>query len=50
MAELTLHHLHHEASDVDAAAQFYVDNFGGVVTERVEKQGVQCAHLAKLLT
>ena len=46
MPELTLHHLHHEAADVDAAAQFYVDNFGGVVAERVEKQGVQWARVA----
>jgi catechol 2,3-dioxygenase-like lactoylglutathione lyase family enzyme len=46
MAELTLHHLHHEASDVDAAAQFYVDNFDAKIMERTEKLGVQWARVA----
>ena len=45
MPELTLHHIHHEADDVDAAVAFYRDNFGGEVTERTERAGVQWARV-----
>ena len=45
MAELTLHHLHHEAGDVDEAVKFYVDNFAGELTERFEQDGVQWARV-----
>ncbi len=46
MAELTLHHIHHETTDVDATASFYVDNFGGEIVERMERDGVQWARVA----
>jgi len=46
MAELNLHHIHHEALDVDVAAKFYVDNFAAAVTERFERDGVQWARVA----
>ena len=46
MPELSFHHLHHEASDVDAAAAFYVDCLGGELTERVERDGVQWARVS----
>lgn len=45
MPEFRLHHIHHEAADVDAATRFYVENFAGVVTERTEKQGYQSARV-----
>ena len=45
MANYTLHHIHHEAADVDAAAEFYVQNFAGEITERTERQGVQWARV-----
>jgi catechol 2,3-dioxygenase-like lactoylglutathione lyase family enzyme len=45
VAELTLHHLHHEAEDVDEAVKFYVDNFAGELIERFEQNGVQWARV-----
>ncbi|MCB1739681.1 MAG: VOC family protein [Gammaproteobacteria bacterium] len=45
MPDYTLHHLHHEASDVDAAVRFYQDNFHAELTERTERDGVQWARL-----
>jgi catechol 2,3-dioxygenase-like lactoylglutathione lyase family enzyme len=45
MAQLTLHHIHHEAADVDLAAQFYVDNFDAEISQRFERDGVQWARV-----
>jgi catechol 2,3-dioxygenase-like lactoylglutathione lyase family enzyme len=46
MPQVTLHHVHHEAADVDIAAAFYVDNFEAHITERVEREGVQWARVS----
>lgn len=46
MPNLSFHHLHHEAADVDAAAAFYVECLGGELTERVERDGVQWARVS----
>lgn len=45
MAELTLHHIHHETADVDATVAFYVDNFAGEIAERTVRNGVQWARV-----
>ena len=39
MPEYSVHHIHHEAKDVDVAARFYVDNFDGQITERAAREG-----------
>lgn len=39
MPDYQLHHIHHEAADVDVAARFYVDNFDAEVTERSVSEG-----------
>ncbi len=46
MPDLSFHHLHHEAADVDAAAAFYVDCLSGELTERFERDGVQWARVS----
>ncbi|MCH9674664.1 MAG: VOC family protein [Gammaproteobacteria bacterium] len=45
MANYTFHHVHHEASDVDKAVEFYQRNFDGVLQERNGKGGVQRAKM-----
>ena len=45
MPEYRLHHLHHESADVDAAAQWYQQNFDAELVERFERDGVQWARL-----
>lgn len=45
MPDYSLHHIHHEAVDVDAAAQFYEKNFGGVVESRTVRNGEQWANV-----
>ena len=45
MAEFQLHHIHHEAADVDAAVAFYQDNFGAVLEERTVRNGEQWARV-----
>lgn len=45
MAEYHLHHIHHEAADVDAAAQFYEKNFQAVLEERTIRDGQQWARV-----
>lgn len=46
MPQVTLHHVHHEAADVDVAAAFYVDNFDAKLDERIERDGVQWARVS----
>ena len=46
MAQYRLHHIHHEAADVDAAVQFYTTNFQATLEERTERNGVQWARVA----
>ena len=46
MAQYQLHHIHHEAADVDAAVQFYTKNFAATLAERTERHGVQWARVA----
>jgi lactoylglutathione lyase len=45
MAEYHLHHIHHEAADVDTAAQFYEKNFQAVLEERTMRNGQQWARV-----
>lgn len=46
MPEYRLHHIHHEAADVDAAVQFYTKNFQAKIEDRFERNGVQWARVA----
>jgi lactoylglutathione lyase len=50
MAEYHLHHIHHEAADVDAAAQFYEKNFQAVLEERTVRNGQQWARVNLAVT
>ena len=43
MATFSLHHLHHETTNVDATVTFYQKNFGAELSERTERGGVQWA-------
>ena len=45
MAEFQLHHIHHEAADVDAAVTFYEKNFQAVLEERTVRNGEQWARI-----
>jgi catechol 2,3-dioxygenase-like lactoylglutathione lyase family enzyme len=45
MAQYRLHHIHHEAADVDATVQFYTKNFAAQLDERTERNGVQWARM-----
>ena len=45
MAEFQLHHIHHEAADVDAAVAFYERNFDAVLEERTVRNGEQWARV-----
>jgi catechol 2,3-dioxygenase-like lactoylglutathione lyase family enzyme len=45
MPEYSLHHIHHEAADVDAAVQFYEKNFGAALEERTVRSGAQWARV-----
>jgi catechol 2,3-dioxygenase-like lactoylglutathione lyase family enzyme len=45
VANYRLHHIHHEAANVDAAVQFYAKNFQAVLEERAERNGVQWARM-----
>ncbi len=45
MAEFHLHHIHHEAADVDAAVTFYEKNFQAVLEERTVRNGEQWARI-----
>ena len=45
MPDYQLHHIHHEAADVDAAVAWYEKNFAAVVEERFERDGVQWARV-----
>ena len=45
MAEFQLHHIHHEAADVDAAVTFYEKNFQAELEERTVRNGEQWARV-----
>jgi len=45
VAEFHLHHIHHEAADVDAAVTFYEKNFQAVLEERTVRNGEQWARI-----
>ena len=45
MADFQLHHIHHEAADVDAAVTFYEKNFQAVLEERTVRNGEQWARI-----
>ena len=45
MTTYTLHHIHHEAADVDAAVAWYEKNFQATVEDRFENNGVQWARV-----
>lgn len=45
MATFSLHHIHHETTDVDATVAFYQKHFKGELSERFEREGVQWARV-----
>ncbi len=45
MPDYQLHHIHHEAADVDATVAWYEKNFQAVLEDRFENNGVQWARV-----
>lgn len=45
MPDYRLHHIHHEAADVDAAVEFYAKNFQAMLEERTVRDGAQWARV-----